>query len=86
MRAIRKCLSSMEREPRYGKMAQSTKATGVMAWPRGKAISTTPMAMSTPVNFTKIEPMALEFMFIRMAKRMKVSGETTCRTDQEKRS
>ena len=86
MKTIRKCLSNMEREPRYGKMAQSTTVTGGMAWPRGKAISTTPMAMSTPVNFTKIEPMALEFTFIRMAKRMKVSGETTCRTGRAKRS
>lgn len=76
----------MEREPRYGKMAQSTKATGGMAWPRGKAISTTPMAMSTPVNFTKIEPMALEFMFTRTGKPMKVSGEMTCKMVQARRS
>lgn len=76
----------MEREPRYGKMAQSTTVTGGMAWPRVRAISTMPMAMFTLVNFTKIEPMASEFMFIRMAKHMKVSGETTCRTGQAKRS
>ena len=86
MKIIKKCTSSTARAPRYGKMAPNTRETGEMAWPRVKAISTMPMATYTRENSTRIEPMALEFMFTRTDRPMKVSGEMTCKTVRARRS
>lgn len=78
--------SSMERELKFGLMAQNTKETGEMVWPKVKEISTMLMETSTPVNFTKIGPMDLESTCIKMDKLMRAFGETTCKTDLAKRN
>jgi len=78
--------SSMEKVLKLGRMEQSTLVTGEMVWLKEKVSSIMLTEMSTPENFTKIEQMALEFMFIQMAKSMKDSGKTICKMVQEKKS
>jgi DUF438 domain-containing protein len=76
----------MEKVPRIGKMEQNTLVTGEMVWLKEKVYSIMLMGMSTPVNFTKIEQMDSESMFIQMVKSMKDFGKMTCKMGQEKKS
>ena len=60
--------------------------TGAMEWRKVKEIFTTQMVMFTQVNSIRIELMVSEFMFIKMGKLMKDSGEMICKMVQEKKN
>ena len=81
-----KYTSNMVEESKYGRMEQSMMVTGAMEWRKVKEIFTTQMVMFTQVNSIRIELMVSEFMFIKMGKLMKDSGEMICKMVQEKKN
>lgn len=76
----------MAGESRYGRMALIMRASGGMAYFRGKACLTIPMETSIQGAFIKTEQMGLELIFTKMVKYMKGSGKMICIMGREKKN
>lgn len=64
----------MEKEINFGRMVQDMKEIGEMEWQKAKELFIMLMVTYILENSLKIEPMDLEFIFIKMDKNMKVFG------------
>jgi hypothetical protein len=64
----------MEKVISYGRMVLDMKETGETVWQKDKELFIMQTVMSILENFTKIELMDLEFIFIKMVKNTRDFG------------
>lgn len=83
---VRKFLSNMGKESRFGMMEPNTMETGETGWPKVKVLFIMLMAMSILVSSSKTGLMDSEYMFIQMAKDTKDFGRTTIKMVLEKKN
>ena len=83
---VKKFLSNMVKESRFGMMEPNTMETGEMGWPKVKVLFIMLMAMFIRVSSSKTGLMDSEYMFIQLAKDTKDFGKTIIRMDLEKKN
>lgn len=76
----------MEKERNCGKTEPNIQEIGEMGWPKEKEYFIMPTEMFTLENFSRIELMVLENMFMQMANDTKDFGKMICKTVKEKKN